>query len=62
MSKVQFGRMRLEMTPWVGFRSMLVNRGHLLLSSGRLASCHVVFVFDVFPHAFSLSFYVEGSV
>ena len=46
--------------PWAGFRSTLVCRGCLLLSSGRLTSCHAVFVFDVIPHAFSLSFYVEA--
>ena len=39
---------------------MLVNRGHLLLSSGRLTSRHVVFVFNMFPHAFGLSYYVEA--
>ena len=48
------------MTPWAGFRSTLVSRGRLLLSSGRLALCHVVFFFDVIPHAFSLSLYVEA--
>ena len=34
--------------------------GHLLLSSGRLASRHVVFFFDMIPHAFGLNFYVEA--
>ena len=48
------------MTLWAGFRSTLVSRGGLLLSSGRLTSCHLVFFFDVIPHAFSLSFYVEA--
>ena len=48
------------MTPWAGFRSTLVSRGCLLLSSGVLTSCHVVFVFHVFPHAFGLSFYMEA--
>ena len=56
----EFGRMRHEMTPWAGFRSMLVSGGHLLLSSGRLTSHHVMFLFDMFPHAFGLSFYVEA--
>ena len=46
---------------WAGFRSMLVSGGHLLLSSGRLASHHVVFFFDIIPHAFSLSLYVEAA-
>ena len=45
--------------PWTGFRSTLVCGGHLLLSSGRLASHHAVFVFNMIPHAFGLSFYVE---
>ena len=56
----EFGRMRHETMPWAGFRSTLVSGGGLLLSSGRLASCHVMFLFDVFPHAFGLSFYVEA--
>ena len=56
----EFGRMRHETMPWAGFRSTLVSRGHLLLSSGRLASCHVMFLFDMFPHAFGLSFYIEA--
>ena len=56
----EFGRMRHETMPWAGFRSTLVSGGCLLLSSGRLASCHVMFLFDIFPHAFSLSFYVEA--
>ena len=46
--------------PWAGSRSMLVSRGGLLLSSGRLALHHVMFLFNVFPHAFGLSFYVEA--
>ena len=46
--------------PWAGFRSTLVSGGHLLLSSGRLALCHVVFFFNMLPHAFGLSFYVEA--
>ena len=56
----EFDRMRHEMMPWAGFRSTLVNGGRLLLSSGRLASHHVMFLFDVFPHAFGLSFYIEA--
>ena len=39
---------------------MLVCGGHLFLSCGRFTSCHVVFVFNMFPHAFGLSFYVEA--
>ena len=38
----------------------LVSGGRLLLSSGRLTLCHVVFFFDVIPHAFGLSFYMEA--
>ena len=47
--------MRHEMTPWAGFRSMLVSGGHLLLPSGRVTSRHVMF-----PHAFGLSLYMEA--
>ena len=39
---------------------MLVCRGHLFLPCGRFTLCHVVFFFDVFPHAFGLSVYVEA--
>ena len=39
---------------------MLVSGGRLLLSSGRVTSCHVVLFFDMIPHAFGLSFYVEA--
>ena len=56
----EFGRMRHEMMPWAGSRSMLVSKGHLLLSSGRLTSRHVMSVFNVFPHAFGLSIYIEA--
>ena len=48
------------MMPWAGFRSTLVSGGCLLLSSSRLTSCHVVFFFDMIPHAFGLSFYMEA--
>ena len=41
-------------------QSTLVCGGHLFLSCGRFTAHHVVFVFDVFPHAFSLSFYIEA--
>ena len=39
---------------------MLVGGGCLFLSCGRFTLRHVVFVFDVFPHAFGLSVYIEG--
>ena len=48
------------MTPWAGLRSMLVSGGRLLLSSGRVTSWHVVLFFNVIPHAFGLSFYMEA--
>ena len=56
----EFGRIRHETMPWAGFISMLVSGGCLLLSSGRLTLRHVMFLFDVFPHAFGLSFYIEA--
>ena len=34
--------------------------GYLFLTSGRVASWHVMLIFDMFPHAFSLSFYMEA--
>ena len=45
---------------WTGLRSMLVSGGCLFLSHGRVISWHVMLVFDMFPHAFSLSFYMEA--
>ena len=58
--QVEFSRTGQEMMPWAGFRSMLVSGGCLLLSSGRITSWHVMLFFDVIPHAFGLSFYVEA--
>ena len=39
---------------------MLMSAGHLFLSSGRVALWHVMLIFHVLPHAFSLSFYVRA--
>ena len=58
--QVEFRRASQEMMPWAGFSSTLVSGGCLLLSSDRLVSRHAVFVFNVIPHAFGLSFYMEA--
>ena len=58
--QVEFSRTSQETTQWAGFRSMLVSGGSLFLSSGRVTSWHVMLVFDVLPHAFGLSCYVEA--
>ena len=39
---------------------MLVSGRCLLLSSGRVTSWHAMLFFDMIPHAFGLSFYVEA--
>ena len=58
--QIEFILTSQETTPWAGFRSMLMSGGCLFLSSDRVASWHVMLVFDMLPHAFSLSFYMEA--
>ena len=58
--QVEFSRTSQETTLWASCRSTLMSGGHLFLSCGRVTSWHVMFFFNVFPHAFSLSFYMEA--
>ena len=58
--QVEFSRTSQEMTLWTGCRSMLVSGGCLFLSSGRVILWHVMLIFDMLPHAFGLSFYMEA--
>ena len=58
--QVEFSRTSQETTPWAGFRSTPMSGGCLFLSSGRVTSWHVMLIFDMLPHAFGLSFYMEA--
>ena len=46
--------------PWASFESMQMSEGCLFLTSGKVALWHVMLIFDVFPHTFGLSFYMEA--
>ena len=58
--QVESSGMSQEMTPWASFESTPMSGGCLFLTSGRVASWHVMLIFNMFPHAFGLSFYVEA--
>ena len=58
--QVESSRTSQETMPWASFKSMPMSGGQLFLTSGRVTSWHVMLIFDMFPHAFGLSFYVEA--